>query len=88
MSSTVKGITLTNVVHGLYDRMTEQAIIRDVCNKYDVVSVVRDFQMSSARKMELFLLGAVFMDREIIMNVPCDVMIMHKVMYILDIKEG
>lgn len=73
--------------YDLSKKMTYQAIIRNVCIEYDVINIVSDFNISAARKTELFLLGAVFTNDVLIMGKLCNIMIMNKVMYILSIGD-
>ena len=73
--------------HDLYKKIAEQDIIRKVCQEYDVINIVSDFNISAVRKTELFLLGAVFTNDVLIMGKLCNIMIMNKVMYILSIGD-
>lgn len=80
------GVSIAARMSGRVSAYKEQQIIKDICDQFDVVSVVKDFNISSVRKTELFLLGATF-STCVIRGLECDIMIMNKVLYILDITR-
>lgn len=65
--------------------MTDMIMVSQVCKQFGVKGMVReDRELTKERKAELFLLGAVFGEKNI-QGLDCKIMIHNDVLYLLEV---
>jgi hypothetical protein len=75
--------TGTKLSYDLYKVFTEQQLIKDLKDRFNVTAIVKDPAFSKERKAELFLLSAEFQRVEIDC-VPVDIMVYQDTLYVLE----